>query len=123
MLIATDYTILRGVKADCTIRIPMTREPKKVATLIDETAFLERGALEHNKTVFLEDRYHDWRWLDGIFVYYTRIAVVADVVIAFDVQQESANTVAMGRPKADAAKTKVRAESGEDAPETGMDLS
>lgn len=86
MLIATDFIILRNIKANGLASHPLERRPVKVATLIDEAAFNKAGhGLLHNKTVFLEDEVHDWNWRDGQFRYYTRIATEADVVIAFAV--------------------------------------
>lgn len=101
LLFATDYVILRDVKADGKIRIPMERKPKKVATIIDEQAFLENGAMVHNKTVFLEDQTHDWRWIDGYLMYYTRVAEVADVVVAFETSDAPAKTPGVGYPGTD----------------------
>jgi hypothetical protein len=59
MLKATDYEILRGVKANGLIRRPLERQPVRVATLLDEKAFNEDRYLIHQRTVFLEDRVHN----------------------------------------------------------------
>lgn len=85
MLIATDYEILRNVKADGrSLGIPVDRKPIRVATLLNESRFMETGAaLIHHDTVFLEDRNHDWDYRSGRFRYFTRIAKVADVVLIF----------------------------------------
>jgi hypothetical protein len=87
MLYATEYEILREVKASGRVKIPLAREPQRVATIINEQAFLVDGAMDHNRTVFLEDRMHDWDWRNGFLTYYTRVAEVADIVIAYDVRK------------------------------------
>lgn len=83
MLKATDYEILRGVKPSGRINIPLARQPVRVATLIDEHAFIRDQFLVHHRTVFLEDRIHDWDWSDGQFRYYTRVADVADILVVY----------------------------------------
>lgn len=95
MLKATDYTILRGVQANGGINIPLDRQPVRVATLIDEAGFKRDQLLVHNKTVFLEEKFHDWNWRNGQFRYYTRVAEVADVVVVFALEKTSD---APGRP-------------------------
>lgn len=95
MLKATDYTILRRVQSNGGINIPLARNPVRVATLIDEAGFTRDQLLIHNKTVFMEDRIHDWIWRDGQFRYYTRVAEVADVVVVFALEKTSD---APGRP-------------------------
>lgn len=84
MLKAIDFIILRDVIASSRIRIPMERQPIRVATLIDEAAFNVDHAIIHNRTVFLEDRIHDWNWQEGIFRYYTRTAEKADVLVVYE---------------------------------------
>lgn len=85
MDIAKDYIILRGIQANGRVSHPLDRKPVKVATLLDEGRFNELGhALLHNKTVFLEDQWHDWTWEDGRFRYFTRVAEVADVLVVFE---------------------------------------
>lgn len=59
----------------------------RVATLIDEQAFMKGHLLEHNVSVFLEDRLHDWQVMNGVFMYYSRVARVADVVVVYEVEQ------------------------------------
>jgi hypothetical protein len=86
MLKATDYEILRGVKVSGLTKIPMERQPVRVATLLDEKAFNEDQYLIHHKTVFLEDRVHDWDWRSGQFRYYTRVADVADVLVVYEIE-------------------------------------
>lgn len=84
MLIATDFEILRGVVASGRESIPLVRRPHRVATLINEQAFVDGGhQIVHNHTVFLEDYVHDWNWSDGKFRYYTRVAEKADVLIIY----------------------------------------
>lgn len=87
MLFATDYEILRGLTASSQIRIPLTRKPVRVATLLDEADLTQRGGeLVHQKNVFLDDRGHDWHWDRGIFTYYSHIVRVgdkADVVVVY----------------------------------------
>lgn len=91
MLFATEYEILRDVPVSERASTPLARRPMRVATIIDEQLFKELGgALIHNKTVFLEDHLHDWRWRDGKFVYYTRVkAGKADVIVAYAVENRS----------------------------------
>lgn len=86
VLKAVEYEILRGVRASGTVKIPLARKPVRVATLIDEQAFLKAGILEHNRSVFLEDHLHDWTHSNGVFTYYSRVAQVADVVVAYEVE-------------------------------------
>lgn len=73
-LFASHYEILRGVSS--TSRRPCdaqpSREPIRVAFLLDEAAFVAKGLIAHHKTVFLEDKTHDWDWRDGVFYYYGR---------------------------------------------------
>ena len=86
MLKATQFEILRNVKASGLTKIPLERQPVRVATLMDEAAFNEDHFLIHLKTVFLEDRVHDWDWSKGQFRYYTRVAEVADVVVVYELE-------------------------------------
>ena len=83
MLKALDFEILRDVMASGIIKIPLTRKPVRVGTLINEEEFKRDQYLIHNRTVFFEDRIHDWDWKDGQFRYYTRVAEVADVVVVY----------------------------------------
>jgi hypothetical protein len=83
---AIRYEILRDVVSSSRVSMPLTEKPVRVATLINEPDFLERGGeMMHNKNVFLEDRFHDWDWKDGKFTYYTRIAEKADVLIVYEI--------------------------------------
>lgn len=85
MLIASDYLILRNLKADDRNHgVALDREPIRIATLINEARFESTGAaLIHRDTVFLEDRMHDWEYRDGRLRYYARAAAEADVVVVF----------------------------------------
>lgn len=87
-MIATDYEILRGVKASCLNRIPLQRKPVRVATIIDEDKFLENCEMRHWHTVFLEDKSHDWDWRDGSFYYYTRVSERADVLVVYAFEEK-----------------------------------
>lgn len=83
MLKATDFQILRGVKACGRTKIPLERKPLRVCTLLDEAEFSKDQALIHHLTVFFEDKMHDWDWRDGDFRYYTRVKESADVLVIF----------------------------------------
>ncbi len=84
MLKATKFEILRGVKASGLISIPLAVKPLRVCTLINEEEFNNGHFLIHHKTVFFEDQTHDWNYSNGNFRYYTRVAMVADVVIVYE---------------------------------------
>lgn len=86
---AKDFEVLRSIKPSGIQKIPMPRKPLCVATLIDEVLFNSGHYLAHNKTVFLEDRYHDWDWSDGQFTYYTRVTDLADVVVVYSFDDDS----------------------------------
>lgn len=86
MLKAIEFEILRGITANGRKRIPLERQPVRVATLLNEEAFNEDQHLIHNKTVFLEDRMHDWEWREGQFRYFTRIAETADVLVVYRIE-------------------------------------
>lgn len=88
MLKAIEFEILRAVKASGLVKIPLSRQPVRVATLLDERAFKRDQFLIHNRTVFLEDRIHDWDWRDGAFRYYTRVADCADVLVVYQIADE-----------------------------------
>lgn len=85
MLKAIEFEILRDVKASGLNKIPLPRQPVRVATLMDEDAFKRDQFMIHNRTVFLEDRMHDWDWRDGEFRYYTRVADRADVLVVYEI--------------------------------------
>ena len=90
---STDHLILRDIPADGKVAHRLERKPVRVATLLNEAAFVEQGNhLRHNATVFLEDRMHDWNYTPvnsedpdgpGDFRYYTRISTRADVLLVF----------------------------------------
>lgn len=85
MIRAARYEILRNVEANGRLSLPLAEKPRRVATLLDEAAFLANdGLLEHNRTVFLEDQHHDWQWANGRFTYYTRVAARADVLVVYE---------------------------------------
>jgi hypothetical protein len=86
MLKAIEYEILRGVKASGMIKIPLPRQPVRVATLINEEEFNRDQFMVHHKSVFLEDKMHDWDWRAGEFRYYTRIAEEADVLVVYKIE-------------------------------------
>ena len=91
---STNHIILRDIPASGQVRHRLERKPVRVATMLDEVAFIEQGNhLRHNSTVFLEERIHDWDYnpVDqsqpngpGDFRYYTRIAQRADVLVVFE---------------------------------------
>lgn len=87
MLKATEFEILRDVPASGVRKIPLAKQPVRVATLINEAEFMREHLLVHHKTVFFEDRTHDWDWRDGQFRYYTRVAEVADVLVVYAIEQ------------------------------------
>ncbi len=65
--------------------VPLELQPVLVATLIDEEMFLQSGGnLTLSRSVFLEDRFHDWDWDAGKFSYYTRVVDRADVVVVYE---------------------------------------
>ena len=82
--VAIEFQILRSAEANARIEIPCLREPKLVATMINEPVFNREQAIDHNVTVFVEDRYHDWSWQHGMLRYYSRVAPVADVLLVFE---------------------------------------
>ena len=86
---ATDFEILRGVPVSGLKRTLVEREPVRIATIIDEEKFKDSGnLLAHNKSVFLEDKVHDWTWKDGELRYYTRIAKdAADILVVYAVEK------------------------------------
>lgn len=81
---ATDYVILKDVKASGLKKIPMERKPIRVATIVSHEKFEELDhQMVHWVTVFFEDKMHDWDWRDGEFRYYTRVAETADVLVVY----------------------------------------
>jgi hypothetical protein len=83
-LFATDYEILRNIAVDSRLHrgVQLPRKPIRVGYLMDEALFHQAGGLlEHDKTVFLDERLHDWDWQDGVFTYYSH-ALESDVMLA-----------------------------------------
>ena len=85
---AITYEILRDVEANGRIAISLARQPVRVATMIDEEAFNQSQLMIHNRTVFLEDRFHDWDWMNGTFRYYSRVAKKADVLVVYEYERD-----------------------------------
>jgi hypothetical protein len=83
MLIATDYTILRGVipgKGN----IALEREPIRLGTLVNEALFESSGhEILQFRTVLLEERMHDWDWSHGQLRYHTGSRDACDVLLVF----------------------------------------
>jgi hypothetical protein len=89
---SNDFEILRHIKASFATKELVARKPIRVATLIDEQKFIESGnEWIHNKTLFLEDKVHDWDWIDGVLQYYSHAVGVgeyADVVVSYEALHE-----------------------------------
>ena len=80
-LIAKDYEILRDVKASCLVKIPLARKPVRLGTLMDEALFIGLGGeIIHDKTIFIDDRNHDWDWDNGFLRYFSHAVGVGDIV-------------------------------------------
>ncbi len=80
----TDFEILRNIKSDSKIGIPLDAKPVRVATILDQEKFNITGyEIIHNETVFIEERVHDWHWHNGMFYYYSRVCETADVLISY----------------------------------------
>lgn len=92
MLKALRYEILRNVTSNCRLSLPLAEKPVRVATLLNEALFLEDQVMTHLRSVFLEDRTHDWEFSDasgeGRFRYYSRIAESADVLIVYEIDDK-----------------------------------
>lgn len=92
MLKALRYEILRNITASCRLSVPLAEKPVRVATLLNESLFLEDQVMTHLCSVFLEDRTHDWCWSDasgeGRFRYYSRIAEAADVLVVYEIDDK-----------------------------------
>jgi hypothetical protein len=78
---------LRGLTPSGTKPIELAEEPIRICTLIDENAFNEDHLLIHHKTVYLEDRMHDWNWQNGKLRYYARMGGARDVVAIYEEQE------------------------------------
>lgn len=88
MLHAKRYEILRDVEANGRLSLPLAEKPVRVATLIDEAAFLgQDGLMQHNATVFFEDQFSDWQWRNGRFSYYSRVQTRGDVVVVYELDR------------------------------------
>lgn len=88
MLHAKRYEILRDVEANGRRSLPLAEKPVRVATLIDEAAFLgQDGLMQHNATVFFEDQFSDWQWRNGRFSYYSRVQAKGDVVVVYELER------------------------------------
>jgi hypothetical protein len=88
MLIALDFTILRGLESNGRVPYPLVRPPKMVATVINEALFEQTGnSIHHGKTVLLEDQMHDWSWSNGQLRYFARNSGLVDVLVAFEVTE------------------------------------
>lgn len=106
---STDHIILRDIPADGNVRHRLERKPVRVATMLDESKFMELGNhLRHNDTVFLEDRMHDWDYSPvnreepnglGDFRYYTRVAMRADVLVVFELTKTPPESAIKFDPK------------------------
>lgn len=84
MLIATEFEILRGVIPNSRVSMDMERKPVRVATIINEAAFVSSGhKLVHHENVFLEDYVHDWDWSLQKFRYYARVEDAVDVLVVY----------------------------------------
>ncbi|WP_274643924.1 hypothetical protein [Pseudomonas serbica] len=69
---------------------PLAEKPLKVATIIDEEAFIASGCqLIHNQTVFLEDHFSDWQWKSGQMYYYSRVCSVGDVLLVYELENKT----------------------------------
>lgn len=78
--------ILRDVKNDTSIKIPLIEKPIQVWTLLDEELFNKVGLI-HWQTAFIEDIMHDWDWNKGQFSFYGHSGLrgdLHDLVIVYD---------------------------------------
>lgn len=83
MLKAIDYEILRDVLTGGRCALDLARKPELVGTLIDETLFMRDQFIIHNRTLFIEDYMHDWKWADGKFWFAGRHADRVDVLVIY----------------------------------------
>ena len=69
---ATDFEILHGIIATpaqpCAVQ--PRQKPRRIAVLLNEEQFLHDHALHHGRSVWLEDRVHDWEFKNGALFYY-----------------------------------------------------
>lgn len=89
MLVASQYQIVRGARADSKKVYAFDREPLRVAILIDEPLFSAMGdALVEGRTVYLQDRLHDWDWSDNAFRYYGRQGEKMNLLLVFSEEED-----------------------------------
>ena len=92
MIRAKSFEILRGVSANAVA--PCVRQPRmkplRVALILDEDAFQRSGfVIDHQRTLFLDDRVHDWDWQKGLFFYYGHAVApgeIRDVIVVYEMQ-------------------------------------
>lgn len=95
MKFATDFEILRGVRSDG--RSMCATQPRgaplRVALLLDEPLFKDSGfALQHHRTVFLDEKFHDWDWRNDRFHYYSHAVGLedkVDIVVVYSVREDN----------------------------------
>lgn len=87
MIKAVRFEILRGIESDSRARHPVSGVPVRVATLMDEAAFTADQILRHHRSVFLEDKLHDWDYRDGMLRYYARTEGRVDVLVVYEIQE------------------------------------
>lgn len=106
MKTAKDYLILRGVASDYRTTIPLgcDKAPVMVGVLLDESALVETGQIVHHKTIFIDDRFHDWEYVakDKSIRYYSHAIQAAslaetpdevercDIVVVFEFEPKKA---------------------------------
>lgn len=89
---AIRYEIIRNWPVSGLVGREVPEKPLKVATLMNEEAFLATGGeLIHNQTVFLEDQFHYWQWKEGRLYYYSRVCEVGDVVLVYVLENKLSN--------------------------------
>lgn len=91
MKVVTDGIILRNIDVSkkSLKSIVMLREPKVVARLVNERRFIQLGSgLVHRDSIQIQDRLHDWNWMNGKFSYSdTGSSGAQDIVIAYEVEE------------------------------------
>ena len=93
MKFASDFEVLRQVRSDglgmCT-KQPRA-QPVRVCVLLNEAEFKNSGyALHHLKTVFIDERVHDWDWRNGVFYYYSHVlgkTDKADILVVYEEEE------------------------------------
>jgi hypothetical protein len=87
---AVRYEILRGVSPTSLepTQVQPSDIPVRVAALLDEKRLLETdGLMEHLRSVFIEDAFHDWMMRGGRFYYFGHAMGpedVGDIVVVFE---------------------------------------